>query len=156
MGLDMFLNAQRFLWSSDADSTMPRSKDDDIADAIRAALPEMGKLRPTKVFVEAAYWRKANAIHQWFVANCQGGKDECQESYVGREELNTLLKLVTTVLDNPDQAAALLPTQSGFFFGNTQYDEGYIQDLTYTRDQLTLLLTNEDMKHWEFYYCASW
>lgn len=42
---------------------------------------------------EVAYWRKANAIHAWFVDNVQDGIDECEESPVSREKLNELLSL---------------------------------------------------------------
>ena len=41
------------------------------------------------------------------------------------------------VIETPLLAAKLLPTQSGFFFGSTDYDEWYIQDLKDTIDQLT-------------------
>jgi hypothetical protein len=33
-------------------------------------------------------------------------------------------------------AERLLPTQSGFFFGSTQYDEGYLDDLRRTHEAL--------------------
>ena len=32
--------------------------------------------------VEVAYWRKANAIHGWFVYNIQDGVDDQNEYYV--------------------------------------------------------------------------
>ena len=31
---------------------------------------------------EVAYWRKFNALHNWFVQNCQDGVDECQYAEV--------------------------------------------------------------------------
>ena len=42
---------------------------------------------------EVAYWRKANAIHRWFVNNVQDGIDECQETIVTRNQLFTLLQI---------------------------------------------------------------
>jgi hypothetical protein len=36
----------------------------------------------------------------------------------------------------PGVAKELLPTQAGFFFGSTDYDEYYYEDLVYTRDLL--------------------
>jgi len=152
MGLDMFLEARRVLWVFD-DGT---GKDADAAAAIAAALPEMGYLRPQSVTVEAAYWRKANAIHKWFVDNCQNGRDECQHTYVERTKLQELLDLVNRVLDNPVSAAELLPAQSGFFFGSTDYDEWYMQDLRYTKARLEMLLSNEQLRSWVFYYHSSW
>jgi hypothetical protein len=79
-----------------------------------------------------AYWRKANHIHQWFVENCQGGVDECQESYLKLEKLEELLEVCKKVEKTPNLAPDLLPTQSGFFFGSTDYDEGYFEDIRYT------------------------
>ena len=41
---------------------------------------------------------------------------------------------------NPEVAEELLPTQSGFFFGGTAYDEWYVQDLELTIKQLDRVL----------------
>jgi hypothetical protein len=81
--------------------------------------------------VEVGYWRKANAIHNWFVQNCQKGIDECQEARVS-------VNKVLAAAKNGDFSLAedMLPTQSGFFFGGTDYDEYYIQDLESTLEIL--------------------
>ena len=47
---------------------------------------------------EVAYWRKANAIHRWFVDHVQNGVDKCQESPVTREQLNELLSVCHEVI----------------------------------------------------------
>lgn len=39
---------------------------------------------------EVGYWRKANAIHKWFVDNVQEGIDDCKEYYVSIEQLKEL------------------------------------------------------------------
>jgi hypothetical protein len=49
--------------------------------------------------VEVGYWRKANAVHHWFVMNVQGGVDECQPSDVSREKMQELLETCRKVLD---------------------------------------------------------
>jgi len=152
MGLDMHLEARRFLWIFD-DGT---GKDADVGKAIRNALPEIGDMRPQGVTVEAMYWRKANAIHQWFVDNVQDGTDDCDHYHVNREKLEELRDLCQQVLDDRDRAAELLPTQSGFFFGGTDYDEWYWNKVQYTRDTLAKLLANEHLEGWEFYYHSSW
>ena len=86
----------------------------------------------------AAYWRKANAIHEWFVANVQDGVDECQLSDpIHGEVLAGLVETCKEVLETPVLAAKLLPTQSGFFFGSVDYDEWYIHDLEETVRRLT-------------------
>jgi hypothetical protein len=55
---------------------------------------------------------------------------------------------------DPSVARALLPTQEGFFFGSTDYDEGYYTDLEHTRDVLTNALAETD--DGSFYYQSSW
>lgn len=84
-----------------------------------------------------AYWRKANAIHRWFVENCQDGVDECQLSDpIHLEVLAGLIHSCKQVIENPELAAELLPTESGFFFGNTEYGEYYLEDLKQTIQQI--------------------
>ena len=77
-----------------------------------------------------------------------------------REKLKELIEICKMILadrDNPigNKAIELLPTCSGFFFGDTAYDEYYYSDLQNTIDQLEPLLT-EDYDKWEFYYRSSW
>lgn len=83
-----------------------------------------------------AYWRKANAIHNWFVENIQDGNDDQRDYFVPVEALQDLLNVVDEVLDDNTKASELLPTREGFFFGSTDYDEGYFQDLKDTKEIL--------------------
>lgn len=58
-------------------------------------------------------------------------------------------------------AEELLPTVEGFFFGDTEYDEYYFDDIQYTIDTLTQILKEEDeynKNHFysEFTYTSSW
>lgn len=108
-----------------------------------------------EVSVEAGYWRKANAIHKWFVDNCQNGIDECQETLIDHQDLESLLATINTVLVDHSKAGELLPPSEGFFFGSTEIDEYYIRDLEYTKELLEKILSS-DQKDWDFYYRASW
>ena len=113
------------------------------------------------VRIEVAYWRKANAIHRWFVENCQDGKDECQLSDpISPEQLAFLSDLCQSVLDDPASASNRLPTQSGFFFGGTEYDEWYFKDLEETIKQINAALELATSPLWqgsrEFRYKSSW
>jgi len=47
---------------------------------------------------EVGYWRKANAIHGWFVRELAGGVDECQPIHVSRENLVVLRQLCLEAL----------------------------------------------------------
>ena len=100
--------------------------------------------------------RKANAIHAWFVENCQEGRDECQETWVGREQLQALVEVCKQVLSDKKKAAELLPSASGFFFGSTEYDEWYYQDVEYTVTRLEKVLADPALQKCDFYYQSSW
>lgn len=104
---------------------------------------------------EMAYWRKVNAIHQWFVENVQGGEDECNPHRVTTAQLRVLADLVETALTTPARAASLLPTASGFFFGSTEYDEYYFQDLKETQQMLEKALA-EHREGTDLVYLSSW
>ena len=104
---------------------------------------------------EAAYWRKANQIHNWFVENVQNGTDDCKSYYVSEQQLQELIDTCKEVLADHDKAPDLLPTCSGCFFGGTDYDEYYYEDLEYTVRHLEDVLANASDRY-EFYYNSSW
>lgn len=145
MGLDMYLSARKYLW---ADSPL-QIEVNKVTKDIR------GVLQAKQISFEAMYWRKANAIHNWFVNNVQDGEDNCAEYYVGREQLEELLDIIEQVLADTGLASELLPTTSGFFFGSTNIDEWYFQDLEETKERLTELMKDQ-YKDFDFYYRSSW
>jgi hypothetical protein len=53
-------------------------------------------------------------------------------------------------------AMATLPPQPGFFFGSTDIDEDYYEDIENTINQLESILNNPKLKDFDFYYQASW
>ncbi|HEY5556322.1 hypothetical protein [Acetobacterium sp.] len=105
---------------------------------------------------EIAVWRKANAIHQWFVNNVQAGEDDCKPYYVSTEQLRELLERCKQVLKEPDTAPKLLPTQEGFLFGSTEYDNRYFQSLDYTVEVLEAELKENDNQLQEYKYQSDW
>ena len=139
MGLDMYLNARRFYWSSE------KPKFDEI--------PEGYHLR--RIEVEAAYWRKANAIHQWFVDTVQDGVDDCRSYHVTRDELKALVDICQRVIAEPENAEELLPTADGFFFGGTEFGEYYFEYLDGTVKMIESAL-EKFPDDWEFEYHSSW
>lgn len=150
----------------------------------------------------AIQWRKANAVHKWFVDNVQYGKDDCGLYEVDVNDLARLhdtckkvlesTELVDAEIENgktyhkgelvpimekgqkladPTVARELLPTQDGFFFGNTDYDQWYWWNLQFTVEKLGKLMENlmpSDRDRWnvvhvdepdwyvKFYYHSSW
>ena len=110
-----------------------------------------------RVIENVGYWRKANAIHNWFVNNVQDGVDDCAfHDEVTKENLEELRDICHEVLCDPDMAEALLPTQGGFFFGSIVYDEWYIDDLKRTIDIIDKVLETTDFDKQMIYYVSSW
>lgn len=118
-------------------------------------LPDADLIGP--IAEEVMYWRKANAIHAWFVDNVQGGQDDCSHYPVTPDQLSALLALVEQVLEDHTLAPDLLPTKQGFFFGSEEYDENYFMDLEKTKAKLHELLDEAaDSQAGGFYYHSSW
>lgn len=115
--------------------------------------PLIGEAIPP--YDEIGYWRKANAIHRWFVQQVQEGVDECQWSMVTRDHLQALHARVRQVLAHPDEAPRVLPTQAGFFFGSTAYDEWYFSDLRET-DEIVSRALKMPEEDYCILYRASW
>jgi hypothetical protein len=148
MGLDMYLTAKRYLSEYDPVEKQLKQEIDKVLDT------KIGSVK--EVSLEAGYWRKANAIHNWFVNTVQDGVDECQESPVSLDQLQELSAIVNMVLDDNSLAGEILPPVEGFFFGDTEIDEWYLENLTDTKNILDNILNNPDSKNWQFYYQASW
>ena len=151
MGLDMYLSAEIYVseYFEGGKEILEDLKKLDLIKRLN------GKQIKT-LSVEVGYWRKANEIHKWFVDNVQDGVDDCKRSYVSREQLQELLDIVERVLAEPELGPELLPTESGFFFGGTDYDEFYIQDLEETKKIIQNILNDSVFNGWDFYYQSSW
>lgn len=162
MGLDMYLTASKYVGNWEHSD----KKDTKCYDTITSALGLKDFFCPgspsLSVDVTVAYWRKANAIHKWFVQKIQEGVDNCQKCYVDRESLQELLADCQQVLayknqdDEKKVAMDTLPPQGGFFFGSTVIDQYYYDDIQNTIDQVQKILENPKLDDFDFYYQASW
>lgn len=154
MGLDMYLSATKYIGNWKHDGEDERSAYRSIAES--AGLKDFSCPGSPHLQVQmcVAYWRKANAIHDWFVKNVQDGKDECLAHYVSREKLTELRDLCLKVLETKD--GSLLPPCKGFFFGSTEVDDWYWKDMKETAATLTKLLKDKRLEDWGFSYRSSW
>ena len=183
MGLDMYLEAsfstRAYVSPTDADYEAMREgeevkveKSRELKNALDAIGFENAPIQHqfnhfTYVF-PIITWRKANAIHKFFVDNCQEGNDNCQRHYVSESDLENLLEIINQILEiktpvaREMKAEELLPTDiEGCFFGSKEYDDWYYQDLKRTKDILEKVFEYE--KNAEsgkcfdsFYYQSSW
>lgn len=60
------------------------------------------------------------------------------------------------IIIDPSIAKELLPTQGGFFFGSTDYDEYYVEQIADTIDIITRVLETTDFDKEMIYYVSSW
>lgn len=103
--------------------------------------------------VQLAYWRKANHIHKWFTQGVE--EDNCTPIPVTEKKILKLIDICMDILqDKGDLAVAeeLLPTQSGFFWGNTDYNEWYYQDVRDTIEILAEALDDIEPNDELYYY----
>ena len=123
-----------------------------------AGLTKYGDFTGIQIDYPVMYWRKANAIHGWFVNECGGGVDECQPIYVSRESLVKLRDLCKQAMKQPAMAGEILPPTPGFFFGTYEIDEWYMEDMKHTVKALDHILSTipADNWDWSFIYSASW
>lgn len=151
MGLDMYLHKNYYVKNWEHMTIDERFS----VTVLKGGNPsEIPTDRICNIQTEELYWRKANAIHAWFVSNVQEGNDDCGSYYVSHEQLKTLLDITGIVLLDHGRAEELLPTQSGFFFGGTDYDTEYFNDLKYTKEGLERILKSND--NGSFEYHSSW
>lgn len=152
----MFLTAEKSIWTFDKTPKQSES----ITKKAKKMLKidenlELG--RCCNVTFDLHTWRKANAIHKWFVDNVQNGKDDCSKWMVGMEDLKKLNQLIGEVEKHHKVAKDLLPTLEGLFFGSYEYDEWYWDELKDTKKKLDYIIKNEDkFKELEIYYQSSW
>lgn len=182
MGLDMYLYAEKYVSSSDTfDKEHPNmfNKIKQIAGFEKLPTPDFSNILVKQL---VGYWRKANAIHGWFINTIASGVDECQEIHLSREQLETLRDDCIKALANPSREYKVenpkvfyqlcdylnsleteltpetfenpLPPVEGFFFGGNELTEYYYNQLEYTVDLITTLL--EQSNELEFMYRASW
>lgn len=150
MGLDMYLTAKRTIvaWTE---------RDKELNQQMLKLMPELAGVESVdEIKVNLGYWRKANAVHQWFVDNVQDGEDDCGAYCVGPEQLDQLKDLCLQVLAFPELASQKLPTTDGFLFGSIDYDDGYFQDLENTAKIIDRAAQLSESNLWGFEYQSSW
>ena len=153
MGLDMYL--QRRTSVKNWDFTLPKDRHELTIKKGGVINQNIKVERVSRVVESVMYWRKANHIHAWFVANIQKNIDDCKDYYVDEEQLKELLEVCKKVQADHSLAQELLPTKSGFFFGSTEYDEEYFIEIKYTVEELEKILV-ENNKNSSFYYHSCW
>jgi len=155
MGLDMYLNKKLYVSEVSGSGEMV-----DSVYKLLGITDESNNFKHAEISVPAIYWRKSNQIHKWFVSNVQNGEDDCREYRVDVDQLKKLLGVINAQLKNKKKI--ILKPESGFFFGSTEIDEYYWEDLERSQKEIKREIEfhekelKERNRDWEFYYLASW
>lgn len=152
MGLDMYLYSKTYI--SNSEWVKPEMRREVIVKKGGEIDPNIDPKKIKYVVEEVGYWRKANAIHKWFIDNVQNGIDDCGTYTVKRSQLQSLYDICKEILESRDKAPELLPSQSGFFFGGTEYDDGYFGDLATTMEIIEGALSDQSADYFEYH--SSW
>lgn len=102
------------------------------------------------------YFRKYNWLYGWVRRKLKLHElENCEHYKLTRSMINDLIDDITKVLSDHSLAEKLLPTEDGFFFGSTEYDDWYFDDLRDAKTQLTQLLAKmsngEPADFWSWY-----
>lgn len=188
MGLDMYLTKKTYIGAEYEHRNVQGSIDIKIdEEPVKIEFKRLSHIEEN-----VGYWRKANQIHNWFVANVQNNTDDCGTYEVSEEQLNSLLAVCKEIklkrplipgtiinghtaqsgegfkpnyeegqlMSNSHIAAKLLPSKPGFFFGSTDYDQYYMEDIDNTIEIIETLLKEKDpgkeYLNGCIYYHSSW
>lgn len=97
------------------------------------------------------YFRKVNFVYKYFSNKLDG---EC--CIAEKSDIEELVSRCDKVLADHSLAQELLPTQSGFFFGSTDYDEWYFGDVEDCKQQMEKLLSMYDEDTDVVFFIMSW
>ncbi len=168
MGLDMYLTKRIYIGS--------QYKHNKITGTINLKKNnkkiEINKNKINSIIEDVYYWRKSNAIHNFFVDNVQEGINNCQNYFVPYEKLKLLFKYIREDLKYLDNIKKIkkdsnnteyyifenvkidklkLKPLSGFFFGSTNIDNWFYHDLKNTLEKLEPIID----EYSEYYYRSS-
>ena len=100
---------------------------------------------------EDAYFRKVNFIYKYFQFKLVD-----EQCFIEKEDLLDIIERCEKVLADDTQAEELLPTQCGFFFGSTDYDDYYFDNVADCKKQMEHLLEDFDDNTDIIYVVMSW
>lgn len=87
--------------------------------------------------VEVGDFRKFGALFGW-VNNNISIIGNCKDIMISKEKILELLSMLETL--TKDNCSENFPTCSGFFFGSTDYDEWYWEDVDSLKTTLSIVL----------------
>jgi len=87
------------------------------------------------------YFRKVNFLIPFVESKIGCTVENCETVKLTKDNLVELVDRCKEVLADHSKAEKLLPTRDGFFFGGTDYDEWYFDDVKEVQDKVSDLLS---------------
>jgi hypothetical protein len=131
MGLDMYLNGEKFFWTN-----WKEPEKNFTIDGFKVNTQDL----------RLGYWRKHPNLHGYIVETFANGEDECQRIELSAENIK---KIIAAVKENK------LPHTEGFFFGSSEGIEAQETIDIFTK-ALEWESTKEKNVSRRVYYQASW
>lgn len=93
----------------------------------------------TLSLLEVAYFRKVNFLVRYF-----NYEENLSLIEIDKQQIEDLIDICKEVLETNDEIVSntLLPTQCGFFFGSTEYDKYYYDNVKDVLEEFTNILKN--------------
>lgn len=111
---------------------------------------KLGEQMPMEV---VAYFRKFNALLKWVDTHVKE-VENLKDVILGKDDLQKLLDTLDVI--NDKNCHELFATTQGFFFGSTEYDEWYWQDINDLKTVIQKLLNEVDFERMVVYFHAWW
>lgn len=176
MGLDMYLYAKKYIWFDNESernavkSAMPCPFSDEPKEVKYEALYWRKMNAIHKWFVDNVqegsddcgnYYvskddlSKLHGICKTIIDAAKTAPGKIVNGYTFRDGKHEPILEDGEVITNSDEISELLETQGGFFFGSTDYDNYYLDEIKRTKGALEKILSS-DLKGWFFEYHSSW
>lgn len=163
MGLDMYFYARKTTYKSFSKWDKPSRVDEtdypeDLKTFSDYIYDRNFKSVQTETEYQIGYFRKFNALHSYIVKTFANGIDNCQDILLYKADIAKIKKVLDDILKvgTEEKAKETLPTQSGFFFGGTDYGEYYFEEVKVAADLMQSFLDNFDFENYQLVYRASW
>jgi hypothetical protein len=133
MGLDMYLNGNKFMWTDWKEPDNNRTEDG---------------CKIKNIDIELGYWRKHPNLHGYIVTTFAGGHDNCEKIHLDASQMR---QIIAAVKDRN------LPHTEGFFFGKSYgTQEEAAEDIAIFEKAIVWVETKEQNVSREVIYQASW
>lgn len=132
----------------------PKEDDPAIAEFLPLYTPFESMPDYKSIFKQVAYWRKFNALHQWFVTHVQLGIDNCGLYELDQDVLRSCHDTLEEAFYKKNHY--ILPPTQGFFWGSTEIDDYYWNNVEEAIQTISSLIDNTDWATERLFYQSSW